>query len=348
MMEKGNKILIAGPCSAESEEQVMSAARELAGMGVDIFRAGVWKPRTRPGGFEGVGAEALGWLGRAQAETGVPAAVEVANAKHLEEALNAGIEIFWIGARTAVNPFSVQEIADKLAGLPEDRKRRLTVLVKNPVNPDLELWIGGIDRIKGAGIGTVMAVHRGFSQYGNHIYRNDPKWAIPIELKRRMPELRVICDPSHIGGRRDLIASLSQEAFNMGFDGLMVEVHPSPSEALSDAGQQITPKEFGKILEELKIPGENLESEILEKLRRDIDAVDEELIALLARRMEISEEIGEYKRQRGMAVVQPERYRALMEKRVEEGEAMGLRSAFIRRVLGMIHEESVKVQNVKG
>ena len=247
-------IILAGPCSAESEAQVLEAARALSKEGIKIFRAGVWKPRTKPGGFEGIGSPALSWLRKVKEETGMLTATEVANTRHLEEALAAGIDVLWIGARTSANPFAVQELADIFASLTPERRDSLTVLVKNPVNPDLELWIGALERIYGSGIRRLGAIHRGFSSYGKHIYRNPPKWRIPIELHRRLPQLPIICDPSHIGGKRELIAPLSQQALDMNFDGLIIESHCHPEEALSDASQQLTPESLGYIVNSLRRP----------------------------------------------------------------------------------------------
>lgn len=338
-------LVMAGPCSAETEEQTLRTARELADEGIRIFRAGVWKPRTKPGGFEGVGTTALRWLTKVREETGMLTATEVANARHVAEAIDAGIDILWIGARTSANPFAVQEIADTLASLPEQRRDRLTVLVKNPVNPDLELWIGALERVYGAGIRRLGAIHRGFSSYGKHIYRNPPKWAIPIELHRRFPTLPIICDPSHIGGKRELIAPLSQQALEMNFDGLIIEAHCAPDDALSDAAQQITPAELADILETLVVPTHSLNpAGILDILRGKIDRIDDELLELLAKRMAVAREIGRYKKGNRMPVVQPGRYKDLMERRVEIGGALEMSPEFVRSILSIIHEESVRQQ----
>lgn len=337
-------LVIAGPCSAESEHQVLTTARALAGMGMKIFRAGVWKPRTKPGGFEGVGGDALPWLAKAKADTGMLIATEVATWRHVVEAVEAGVDVLWIGARTSANPFAVQEIADTLAKYPAAKRDSLAVLVKNPVNPDLELWIGAMERIRLAGIRRLGAVHRGFSSYGEHIYRNPPKWRIPIELHRRMPELPIICDPSHIGGRRDLIAPLSQQALDMNFDGLIIETHCDPSNALSDAAQQITPEELAGILKNLVVRSTNSATETLDLLRRQIDRLDDELLDLLAKRMSVAREIGRYKVEHGMPVVQPGRYSDLMQNRVRNGQLLGLGTDFIGGILAAIHEESVRQQ----
>lgn len=337
-------IIIAGPCSAESEEQTLLTARRLAAQGVKIFRAGVWKPRTKPGGFEGRGKEALAWLGRVRRETGMMVATEIANRRHLEEALGAGVDAVWIGARTSANPFAVQEIADTLAQLPPERKESLTVLIKNPVNPDLELWIGAIERIYGSGVRRIGAIHRGFSSYGKHLYRNQPRWAIVIELSRRIPELPIFFDPSHVGGKRDLIAPLAHQAVDMNFEGLIIESHCDPDCALSDAAQQITPEQLGDLLKSLQKRTASPSTESLEELRRQIDRIDDEILDLLAKRMGVSREIGRYKREHKLPVVQTARYKNLMEKRVADGERLDLSPDFIRALLAVIHEESVRQQ----
>lgn len=337
-------LVLAGPCSAESEAQILEAARALAAAGVKIFRAGVWKPRTKPGGFEGIGSPALQWLAKAKAETGMLIATEVANERHTREALEAGVDVLWIGARTSANPFAVQEIADVLAALPQERRDSLAVLVKNPVNPDLELWIGAMERINGAGIRRIGAIHRGFSAYGKHIYRNPPKWRIPIELHRRLPDLPIICDPSHIGGKRELIAPLSQQALDMNFDGLIVECHCHPDSALSDSAQQITPDVLAYILETLAIPSETSSTESLGLLRKQIDRLDDDLLELLAKRMRVARDIGRYKKEHNMPVLQPGRYNDLMQRRVDAAVQLDLNADFIKNVLASIHEESVRQQ----
>lgn len=337
-------IIIAGPCSAESEEQTLATARQVADRGVRIFRAGVWKPRTKPGGFEGRGKAALEWLRKVREETGMLVSTEIANRRHLEDALEAGIDAVWIGARTSANPFAVQEIADSLSQLPEERKERLSVLVKNPVNPDLELWIGAIERIYGSGIRRLGAIHRGFSSYGRHIYRNQPRWAIPIELNRRIPELPIIFDPSHVGGRRDLVVQLAHQAVDMNFEGLIIEVHCNPDCALSDSAQQLTPDQLGNLLNSLNKRIAAPSTENLEDLRRKIDRLDDELLELLAKRMEVSREIGRYKKEHNLPVVQTARYKDLMERRVTDGEKLEMSADFVRAVLAYIHEESVRQQ----
>lgn len=331
-------IVIAGPCSAESEEQVMETAKGIAANGIKIFRAGIWKPRTKPGGFEGVGVIGLQWLKRVKEETGLYVATEVATREHVFEALKAGIDILWIGARTAVNPFAVQELADALKGV------NIPILIKNPVNPDLELWIGAFERLYGAGIRRLGAIHRGFSSYDKKIYRNLPLWHIPIELRRRLPKLPIFCDPSHIGGKRELIAPLAQQAMDLSFDGLIIESHCNPDEAWSDAEQQISPDVLDYVLNLLVIRNETQTTENLSALRRQIDGVDEQLLELLSKRMRISREIGVYKKEHNMPVLQSPRYSEILEKRSTMGESMDLSPDFIKEILKEIHEESVRQQ----
>ena len=339
-MEDKRPLVIAGPCSAETEEQVLSTAKALASKEVKIFRAGIWKPRTKPGGFEGVGSTGLPWLKRVKVETGMYTAIEVATRDHVFEALKAGIDILWIGARTVVNPFAVQEIADALQGID------MPVLIKNPVNPDLELWIGAIERIYGAGIHRIGAVHRGFSSYDKKIYRNSPMWHIPIELRRRYPYLPIICDPSHIGGKRELIAPLCQQAMDMNFEGLMIEAHINPDEALSDASQQITPDVLDYILNLLVIRDVTQSTENLTELRRQIDAIDENLLELLSKRMRVSREIGIYKKEHNMPILQTPRYGEILENRPKMGISMNLNPDFVQTIFSAIHEESVRQQMV--
>lgn len=337
-------IIIAGPCSAESREQTLCTARQLAETGISIFRAGVWKPRTKPGGFEGRGREALAWLREVKEQTGMTVSTEIANRRHLEEALDAGIDAVWVGARTSANPFAVQEIADALALLPEERKDALTVLVKNPVNPDLELWVGALERIYGSGVRRLGAIHRGFSSYGKHIYRNQPRWAIPIELSRRIPELPIIFDPSHVGGRTDLVERLARQAIEMNFEGLIIESHCNPDEALSDAAQQLTPARLAQLIDSLDRRSHGEVPESLDELRRKIDSLDDELLELLAKRMAVSAEIGRYKKIHKLPVVQTGRYKTLMENRVADGERLDLPADFVKALLAIIHEESVRRQ----
>ncbi len=333
-------LIIAGPCSAETEEQVITTAKELAHNGIKIFRAGIWKPRTKPGGFEGVGVDGLQWLKRVKEETGMYTSTEVATKQHIEAAIEAGIDILWIGARTSANPFAMQEIADALQQAGVD----IPVLVKNPVNPDLELWIGAMQRIYNAGIHRIGAIHRGFSAYGKHLYRNLPQWHIPIELRRRMPELPIICDPSHIGGIRELVAPLSQQALDMGFDGLIIESHCNPDCAWSDKSQQVTPDVLNFILNMLVMRDAKQSTENLTLLRQQIDGIDNELIEVLNKRMRVSREIGQYKKEHRMPVLQAGRYDDIMQSRVKLAEEMGMSGDFMRKVLSAIHEESVRQQ----
>lgn len=331
-------LLIVGPCSAETEEQLLTTARALAAEGVRIFRAGIWKPRTKPGGFEGVGAEGLPWLARVKRETGMYIATEVATADHTAAALATGVDLLWIGARTTANPFAMQEIADALRG------HDIPVLVKNPISPDLDLWIGGIERLRNAGIRRLGAIHRGFSTLDKSLYRNHPQWSIPIELRRRLPQLPLFCDPSHIGGKRELIAPLSQQAMDLGFDGLIVEAHCSPDCAWSDKDQQITPETFSYICRNLVIRLTTATTENLAELRRQIDKCDDELIELLARRMRISREIGQYKKEHSMPVLQAQRYDEILARRAAQAGQAGMDGEFMRTVLQAIHQESVRQQ----
>lgn len=331
-------VVISGPCSAESEEQVMKTAKDLAGRGYKIFRAGVWKPRTKPGGFEGHGAKALPWLQRVKEETGMYLATEVATAKHVEECLQAGVDLLWIGARTTVNPFAVQEIADALKGVD------VPVLIKNPVNPDLDLWIGAFERLNQAGIKRLGAIHRGFSSYDKKIYRNLPQWHIPIELRRRVPQLPIFCDPSHIGGKRELVAPLCQQAMDLGMDGLMIESHCCPDSAWSDASQQVTPDVMEYILNLLVIRDTKQTTESLSELRKQIDECDNALIEILAKRMRISREIGLYKKEHKMTILQRERYGEIIAKRGVQGMQCGMEPEFLQKVFEAIHEESVNQQ----
>ena len=337
-VEPTRPIVIAGPCSAETEEQVMTTATQLAKKGIKIFRAGIWKPRTKPGGFEGIGVKGLPWMQRVKQETGMLTTTEVANAKHVEECLKAGIDILWIGARTTANPFAVQEIADALKGVD------IPVLVKNPVNPDLELWIGALERINGAGIKRMAVIHRGFSSFDKKIYRNIPQWHIPIELRRRLPNMPIFCDPSHIGGKRELVAPLCQQAMDLGFDGLIVESHCSPDNAWSDAAQQVTPDVLDYILNLLVIRDVRQTTESLRELRGQIDECDDQVIEILAKRMRICREIGTFKKEHDMTVLQPVRYNEILEKRGAQGPLCGMGAEFIKKVFVAIHEESVRQQ----
>lgn len=339
-VDTSKPIIIAGPCSAETEEQVLATARELAANGIKIFRAGIWKPRTHPGGFEGVGEKGLEWLRKVKEETGMMVSTEVATRQHVQQALAAGVDMLWIGARTSANPFAMQEIADALAAGGAD----IPVLVKNPVNPDLELWIGAMQRIYNAGIRRIGAIHRGFSAYGKHLYRNLPQWRIPIELRRRFPKLPVFCDPSHIGGKRELIASISQQALDMSFSGLIIESHCDPDCAWSDKAQQITPEVLNFILHTLVLRDKSTSTESLALLRQQIDRLDDELLELLDKRMKVACEIGQYKKEHSMPVIQAGRYNDLMERRVRSAEEMGMSADFMRAILAAIHEESVRKQ----
>lgn len=331
-------LVIAGPCSAESEEQVMETARQLAAKGCHNFRAGVWKPRTKPGGFEGKGEEALPWLQRVKKETGMLVSTEVAKPEHVELCLKYGIDILWVGARTAANPFAMQDLADALKG--ED----VPVFVKNPVNPDLELWIGAMERINQAGIKRMAAIHRGFSSFDKKIYRNLPMWQIPMELHRRIPTLPIFCDPSHIGGRRELIAPLCQQAMDLGFDGLLVESHCSPDEAWSDAKQQVTPEVLDYILSLLIVRDEHVTTEGITLLRKQVDELDNELMNLLSKRMRVCREIGQYKKEHNMTVFQANRYSEILDKRGAQGALLGMSPEFIAQVFEHVHEESVRQQ----
>lgn len=334
----GRPVVISGPCSAETEEQVVDTARRLAAGGIKVFRAGIWKPRTKPGGVEGVGEMCFAWLARVKRETGMLTAVEVATAQHVALALAAGVDILWVGARTSTNPFAVQDIADALRGTDA------AVLVKNPMNPDLELWIGALERISNAGIKRLGAIHRGFSEYEHTIYRNAPQWRIPIELRRRLPDLPIFCDPSHMGGRRDLVAPLSQEAMDLGFDGLIVETHCNPDCAWSDKNQQITPEALTDILSKLVIRDTANHTELLSEMRCEIDRIDTELLSLLAKRMQLSREIGNYKKAHGLSVLQAQRYNELLDNRARKGAELALDPDFVKAVLRTIHDESVRIQ----
>lgn len=341
---EGNNIvkplLIAGPCSAETEEQVLDTARELAANGIKIFRAGIWKPRTKPGGFEGIGEEGLAWMKKVKEETGMHTATEVANRNHVLAAVRAGIDLLWIGARTSANPFAMQEVADAI----NETGFNGPVLVKNPVNPDLELWIGALQRIYNAGIRRLGAIHRGFSAYGKHLYRNLPEWRIPIELRRRMPDLPIICDPSHIGGKRELVGPLSQQALDMGFDGLIIESHCDPDCAWSDKSQQVTPEVLNFILSSLILRDDNTSTESLGLLRQEIDRIDNDLVEILSKRMQVSRDIGQYKKEHRMPILQAQRYDTILNSRVKQAMEMGMSGEFMRIVLSAIHEESVRQQ----
>lgn len=331
-------IIVAGPCSAESEEQVMAVAADMASAGVTLFRAGIWKPRTRPGCFEGIGPEGLQWLARVKKKFDMPVATEVATAAHVEAALSAGIDLLWVGARTTTNPFAVQELADALRGVD------IPVLVKNPVNPDLELWIGAFERLNNSGVTRLGAIHRGFSSYGEKIFRNSPQWQIPLELKNRFPELPVICDPSHIGGKRELVMPLSQQALDLNLDGLMIEVHCNPACALSDARQQLTPAELMAMFDRLVHRSSIGDASHFSEYRKRLDVIDDELIRLLARRMEIVREIGEVKKEKGITVFQPFRYKETMERCTALSINHKLDVEAVKDVFEAIHTESIRQQ----
>ncbi|OYU79800.1 MAG: 3-deoxy-7-phosphoheptulonate synthase [Flavobacterium sp. BFFFF1] len=335
-------LVIAGPCSAETEEQVLQIAHQLKNSDVSIFRAGIWKPRTRPGGFEGVGAIGLKWLQRAKAETGLLMAIEVANATHVKLALEHNIDVLWIGARTTVNPFAVQEIAEALEGTDK------IVLVKNPVNPDLALWIGGVERLYNSGIRKLGVIHRGFSTYEKTKYRNIPEWQIAIELQSRFPDLPLICDPSHITGRRDMILEVSQQALDLNYDGLIIETHIDPDNAWSDAAQQVTPDALKAIFQNLKIRKETSEEDDFNtemiKLRANIDIADSKLIEILGNRMKVSEQIGALKKAKNVAVLQNKRWNEILGKMILEGEQKGLSEEFILKIFKAIHQESISHQ----
>ena len=332
-------LVIAGPCSAETESQVMKIAHELNNSDVTIFRAGIWKPRTRPGMFEGVGAIGLKWLQKVKSETNLLTATEVANANHVKLAIDHDVDVLWIGARSTVSPFIIQEIAEALDGTDK------IVLVKNPVNPDLSLWLGGLERLYNSNIKNLGLIHRGFSTYEKTKYRNIPEWQIPIEVKNRFPDIPMICDPSHISGRRDLIFDLSQTALDLNFDGLMIESHINPDEAWSDAKQQITPKTLIKIMKDLKVRNELVEEEKykneLYSLRTQIDIIDHSILDSLGKRMKISEEIGGLKKTRNVAVLQNKRWNEILDKMIDEGNSKGLTREFISRIYKAIHQESI-------
>lgn len=339
---QANPFVIAGPCSAESEEQVLTTARQLAAIPqVRVFRAGIWKPRTRPSSFEGVGTKGLKWLQKVKHETGLLTTVEVANPQHVKEALDHGIDILWLGARTVVNPFSVQEIATVLQGVD------IPVMVKNPLNPDVKVWVGAIERLNQAGIHKMIAIHRGFSFFNRSPFRNAPMWEIPIELKRACPDLPMLVDPSHICGERELLLPVAQKGLDLEMNGMMIEVHCNPSEALTDKSQQITPHQLGELLSKLKIRDEQGNKEFvnkLEELRSEIDKLDEELLDILARRMNIVEEIGKYKKENNITILQLKRWSQIIHHRETSAVKLGLSKEFISKLLEALHEESIQRQ----
>ncbi|HMQ67637.1 MAG TPA: bifunctional 3-deoxy-7-phosphoheptulonate synthase/chorismate mutase type II [Ignavibacteria bacterium] len=338
----GRPLIISGPCSAETEEQMLSTARQLKTHGIGIFRAGIWKPRTRPNQFEGVGSIGLKWLRQVKNETGMMTAVEVANVKHVYEALKMGVDILWIGARTSANPFSIQEIADSLEGVD------IPVLVKNPVNQDLDLWIGAIERIAGAGITKLAAIHRGFSSSEKTIYRNAPKWELVIELRQRLINIPVICDPSHIAGRADLVCSVSQQAMDLGHDGLMIESHPEPVKALSDSKQQLTPDETAALIKNLIIRSGRTDNAkytaLLMELRSKIDSLDDKILSVIQKRMDIVKEIGITKKMNNVQILQTDRWTEILETAKEKGSSKGLSNEFIEKLFNAMHQESISVQ----
>jgi chorismate mutase len=334
--------VISGPCSAESRTQIMHMAQEMSSRGVDLFRAGLWKPRTRPHLFEGVGEEGLDWLVEAKNETGIRVSIEVANTHHVELALKKGIDVVWIGARTSANPFSVQEIADALRGV------EIPVFVKNPINPDLRLWMGAVERIQHAGIEDIGLIHRGFSFFNTDKYRNSPLWQIPIDMRAEMPDIMMICDVSHICGQRNLLQDVAQAAMDLGFDGLMIETHPDPENAKTDSAQQITPLEFDSLLSSLVIRSESVsvvsEREEVIDLRDQIDALDAKLVELLGMRMQLVERIGDIKDQYNIPVLQPTRWQAVLERARLHAQQKGLSTDFIEELFKAIHQESIHHQ----
>jgi chorismate mutase len=337
-------LIISGPCSAETEEQVVQTATRLAATGkVDMLRAGIWKPRTRPGSFEGIGTKGLPWLQRAKKESGLPVAIEVATGKQVEDALHFDVDVLWIGARTTVNPFSVQEVADALRGVD------IPVLIKNPINPDLELWIGAVERVAKAGIKNIGLIHRGFSSYGNTEYRNAPMWHLAIEMKRRNPGMLLINDPSHICGRRDILLDVAQKAIDLDFDGLIIESHIDPDNAWSDAKQQITPEKLGELISSIIWRKEDISSEELhaamEKMRTQINQLDDELMQLLGQRMKVADKIGQYKKDNNITILQTNRWNAILERAFMKGETLGLSKEFITKYFDAVHMESINHQN---
>jgi chorismate mutase len=346
IQEKWNKrpLVISGPCSAETEEQVIETASRLAKTGrVDVIRAGIWKPRTKPGMFEGIGMKGLPWMAKAKKITGLPITVEVATGKHVEDALHFEVDMLWIGARTTVNPFSVQEVCDALRGVD------IPVLIKNPINPDLELWCGGIERLQKAGVKQIGMIHRGFSNYGNTEFRNAPMWHLPIEMRRRFPDMLLICDPSHICGNRTMLQSVAQKSIDLDFNGLMIESHIDPDNAWSDAKQQITPERLSELLGDLIWRSENTDKKeflnALAKLREQINHIDDELLMLIGQRMKIADRIGEYKKNNNITILQTNRWNDILAKAFKKGEKLGLSEEFISKYFDAIHLESINHQN---
>jgi len=342
-------VQISGPCSAESAEQMMNIALELKSTGkIDALRAGIWKPRTRPNSFEGIGEDGLEWLVNAGKETGLKVTTEVANAKHVDLALKAGIDVLWIGARTTVNPFTVQEIADSLKGT------RIPVMIKNPVNPDLHLWIGAFERFEKAGLDDLTAIHRGFSVYNHAKYRNVPSWEIPIALKEKRPKTKIICDPSHISGNRELLYEVSQKAMDLNFNGLMIETHLDPDNAWSDSAQQITPERWSELIDQLILRTREVSTDVAEMIsdiRAKVGTIDDRLFDLLSERMLLSEEVGKLKRENNITILQEEHWRRIINSRLQESDDYNLTEPFVRKIMDAIHQESighqVKVMNPK-
>jgi len=341
-MKLDHPLVIAGPCSAETEEQVLKIAHELKDSDVNYYRAGIWKPRTRPGNFEGVGALGLNWLKKVKEETGMKTCTEVANAAHVKLALENDVDLLWIGARSTVSPFIMQEIADALQGID------IPVMVKNPINPDLNLWIGAIERMYKAGITKIAAIHRGFASYGEKYYRNKPMWQIPIELRRQFPDLEIICDNSHICGRRDILRDVAQQAMDLKYDGIMTEVHTTPDEAWSDAKQQITPTVFQELMAslELRSGGSNkvLQKAELDSVRAEIDVLDSQLLKVLEERMRLVDSIGRYKKENNIPILQPGRWNEILDKAISKGGKKGLSEEFIGKLLRAVHQESINHQ----
>ena len=343
-IKRKRPLIISGPCSAETREQLLDTAVRLANTGTtDLIRAGIWKPRTKPGMFEGLGEKALPWLMEAKALTGLPVAIEVATAKHVEQALHYGVDVLWIGARTTVNPFSVQEIAEALAGTHQP------VFVKNPIHPDLELWSGAIERLQKLNIQQIGIIHRGFAAYGNTVYRNAPMWHLPIEMKRRFPNLPILCDPSHICGNRSLLEAVAQKSINLDFDGLMLETHIQPDQAWSDAKQQITPEDFATLLSHLIWRSDHSEApeyvSALATLRAQINQIDDELLQLLGQRMKLANKIGTCKKENNITILQTNRWSEILEYALQKGKKLGLGETFIRKYLDAVHLESINHQN---
>jgi chorismate mutase len=337
-------LIISGPCSAETEEQILVTAHRLTATGkVDMLRAGIWKPRTRPGQFEGVGKIGLSWLAKAKQQTGLPLTIEVATAKQVEDALSFDVDVLWIGARTTVNPFSVQEIADALRGV------NIPVLIKNPINPDLELWIGAIERVAKAGIKNIGLIHRGFSSYGNTAFRNAPMWHLAIEMKRRNPDMMLICDPSHICGRRDILLEVSQKSIDLDYDGLMIESHVDPDNAWSDAKQQVTPEVLreliGNIIWRKEVTYNATLHTAMEDLRRQIDQLDDELMQILSQRMKVADKIGAYKKDNNITILQTIRWNEILQRAIVKCEQLGLSKDFIIKYFDAVHMESINHQN---